>query len=325
MAAPSAQTLQRVASETGYQPGTVETVLRLMDLLQEIARDEILAPRMVLKGGTALNMFHLRLDRLSVDIDLNYVGALDRAVMEAERPQVEAALNRLLTAQGYAVRRQPDEHAGGKWLARYGSALGGGATLEVDVNFMARQPLHGVAMMESVDLGGAIARGVRVLDLHEVAAGKLVALFDRRAARDLFDARRLLAVEGLDWAAIKAMVLAFGASGRRDWRAASVADIGADPRELRQKLAICLPRNHFDAAGGVDTWIAESVALCRERLGYLFDLNDGERAFLDGVVDRGEIHTEGLTADLGLSRRIAEMPMLAWKARNVRGHRGGSA
>ena len=39
MAAPSAQTLQRVADETGHQLGTLEKVLRLLDLLQEIARD----------------------------------------------------------------------------------------------------------------------------------------------------------------------------------------------------------------------------------------------------------------------------------------------
>ena len=70
----------------------------------------------------------------SVDIDLNYVGALDRAVMETERPTVDAALNRLLASQGYSVRRQPDEHAGGKWLSRYASALRGNATLELDIN-----------------------------------------------------------------------------------------------------------------------------------------------------------------------------------------------
>lgn len=116
MAAPSAQTLQRIADETGHQLGTLEKVLRLLDLLQEIARDSVLSERLVLKGGTALNVFHLGLDRLSVDIDLNYIGALDRAVMETERPTVDAALNRLLSSQGYAVRRQPDEHAGGKWL-----------------------------------------------------------------------------------------------------------------------------------------------------------------------------------------------------------------
>src|SRR6202453_4787624 len=103
MTAPSAQTLQRIAGETGLQAGTLEEVLRLMDVLQEIARDPVLAERLVLKGGTALNVFHLKLDRLSVDIDLNYVGALDRAAMEVDRPEVDAALNRLLTAKGYDI------------------------------------------------------------------------------------------------------------------------------------------------------------------------------------------------------------------------------
>ncbi|MDE0203928.1 MAG: hypothetical protein OXK73_16015 [Rhodospirillaceae bacterium] len=51
MAAPSAQTLQRLADETGHQPGTLEKVLRLLDLLQEIARDRVLADRLVLKVG----------------------------------------------------------------------------------------------------------------------------------------------------------------------------------------------------------------------------------------------------------------------------------
>lgn len=86
MTAPSAQTLQRLANETGMQAGTLEKVLRLLDVVQEIARDHVLADRLVLKGGTALNVFYLALDRLSVDIDLNYVGALDRAAIEVDRP-----------------------------------------------------------------------------------------------------------------------------------------------------------------------------------------------------------------------------------------------
>ena len=44
--------------------------------------DPILTERLALKGGTALNVFNLALDRLSVDIDLNYIGALDLAAME---------------------------------------------------------------------------------------------------------------------------------------------------------------------------------------------------------------------------------------------------
>ena len=322
MSAPSAQTLQRLANETGLQAGTLEKVLRLLDVLQEIARDPILANRLVLKGGTALNVFHLALDRLSVDIDLNYVGALDRADMEADRPEVDAALNRLLTAQGYTIRRQPDDHAGGKWIGRFASAMGGGGSLEVDINYMSRQPLFGAVKMDSVDLGGVRASGVAVLDLHEVVAGKLVALIDRNAARDLFDARRILDIDGLDWAKIKAAMLAYGAAGRRDWRLASVDAIGGDPRELRQKLAICLPQNRFVAAGGPEAWIAQTVAECRARLAPRFELNAAETAFLDGILDRGEIDRGGLDVAPEVQVRIAAMPMLAWKCQNVRAHRG---
>ena len=325
MAAPSARTLQRLADETGHQAGTLEKVLRLLDLLQEIARDRVLADRLVLKGGTALNLFHLGLDRLSVDIDLNYVGALHRAAMETERPDVDAALDRLLASQGYAVRRRPDEHAGGKWLARYASALGGNATLEVDVNYMARQPLFGMAHMVSLPLGGMRAKDVLVLDLHEIVAGKLVALIDRHAARDLFDARRIQSIDGLDWDRIKAAVLALGASGRRDWRTRSIDAIEGDPREFRRKLAICLPRDRLAARGEVDAWIEETVALCRERFSFLFDLTTNERAFLDGVLDRGEIDADLLDIAPEIRIRIEAMPMLAWKTRHVQEHRGQEA
>ena len=322
MAAPSAQTLQRLADETGHQAGTLEKVLRLLDLLQEIAWDQVLADRPVLKGGTALNLFHLGLDRLSVDIDLNYVGALSRVAMEAERPDVDAALDRLLTSQGYGIRRRPGEHAGGKWLARYASALGGNATLEVDINYMARQPLFGMARMESLPLGGMRAKDVLVLDLHEIVAGKLVALIDRHAARDLFDAQRILSIDGLDWDRIKAAVLAMGASGRRDWRTMSIDAIEGGPREFRQELALCLPRDRLAARGEIDAWIDETVALCRERFAFLFDLTVSERAFLDGVLNHGEIDAGLLDIAPEIRVRIEAMPMLAWKVRHVREHRG---
>jgi predicted nucleotidyltransferase component of viral defense system len=99
MAAPSAETLQRIASETGLPAPTLEKVLRLLDLLQAIAADPSLRTRVALKGGTALNVFHLALDRLSVDIDLNYVGALDRRAGGLDR----ANHGRVPSAAGAAV------------------------------------------------------------------------------------------------------------------------------------------------------------------------------------------------------------------------------
>lgn len=324
MPAPFVQTLQRLADETGNQLGTLEKVLRLLDLLQEIAGDSFLSERLVLKGGTALNAFYLGLDRLSVDIDLNHIGALDRETMLRERQNVEAALNRLLDSQGYGVRRQPNEHAGGKWLARYGSALGGNATLELDLNYMARQPLFGAARMDSLSLGGNRATDILVLDLEEIVAGKLVALLDRDAGRDFFDARRILSIKGLDWDGIKAAVLAIGSSGRRDWRTRSVTDIRGDRQEIRQNLTICLRRGHFADTDDIDNWIDETVALCRERLAFLFELTPNEQIFLDRLLDDGEIDASLLNVAPEVQTRIDAMPMLAWKAQHVRTYRDNS-
>ena len=145
--------------------------------------------------------------------------------MVSERPEVEAALRRILHSLDYKVRHKPSEHAGGKWLSSFRSALGGHANLEVDLNFMARQPLFGAARMQSVEFSGISATDILVLDLHEIVAGKLVALFDRCTGRDLFDLSRILLIDVLDWRKIKAAVLAFGACAHRDWRKVTVNTI----------------------------------------------------------------------------------------------------
>ena len=53
-----------------------------MAILDGISAHPFLKERLVLKGGTALNLFFFDLPRLSVDIDLNYIGQLDRQDMQ---------------------------------------------------------------------------------------------------------------------------------------------------------------------------------------------------------------------------------------------------
>lgn len=63
-----------------------------MAILDGISVHPFLKDRLVLKGGTALNLFFFDLPRFSVDIDLNYIGKIDRQEMLLERPEVEKAL-----------------------------------------------------------------------------------------------------------------------------------------------------------------------------------------------------------------------------------------
>jgi hypothetical protein len=172
----SRETLQNLAAERQLQPATLERVIRLIDILGAFGDDALIAPRIALKGGTALNVFHSDLDRLSVDIDINYVGAIEKERMDADRPGLEDRIERLMESKGYAARREPSEHAGGKWIYRYASALGGAGAIEIDVNYLFRGPLYGVGRMPSATVGSYRATNVPVLDIHEIVAGASAAV-----------------------------------------------------------------------------------------------------------------------------------------------------
>src|SRR5262245_31995956 len=120
----SKEHLFNLARDLNYDPFTLEKVILLLDLLKQISEHHYLQDKLVLKGGTALNLFHFNLPRLSVDIDLNYIGQVKRDEMKSERAQVEQALIAICERENYSIRRIPSEHAGGKLVVGYKSALG---------------------------------------------------------------------------------------------------------------------------------------------------------------------------------------------------------
>jgi predicted nucleotidyltransferase component of viral defense system len=103
--------LQRAASETGFPADGLEKVLNLLRLLDGLRSHPYLKTRLALKGGTALNLFEFDIPRLSVDIDLNYVGTADRETMLRERPEVERAIEAVCQRLDLTVKRVPAEHA----------------------------------------------------------------------------------------------------------------------------------------------------------------------------------------------------------------------
>ena len=103
----SKEELIEAARETGFDPELLEKVWHLLILLDAVNRNPYLENRLALKGGTAINLFLFQLPRLSVDIDLNYIGSPHRDVMLSERPIVEAALELIFLSCGLKVLRIP--------------------------------------------------------------------------------------------------------------------------------------------------------------------------------------------------------------------------
>ncbi len=314
--------LLREAATSGFEAEPLEKAIRLLELTEALHRHPFLKHRLVLKGGTALNLFVFDLPRLSVDIDLNYIGAVDRETMLAERPKVDQAIQAVCGRLGLQVRRVPADHAGGKWRLGYTSALGPGGTLELDVNFMLRAPLWPPALADSRVVGGVTATAVPVLDVNELAAGKLAALFDRSAGRDLFDARNLLRDGGLDPARLRTAFVVYGGVSRKDWRSISLDCIQADPDEVASRLVPILRGGVAPAHGDIPAWSRQLTDECRELVSELLPFGEHELEFLRRLNERGEIVGELLTPEERLRQIVQVHPGLLWKAWNVRQYKG---
>jgi len=188
---------------------------------------------------------------------------------------------------------------------------------------MFRQPLWNLQSLASQTLGDFRAKNIPVLDLHELAAGKLAALFARHQGRDLFDAHQLLRNTKLDPKRLRPAFVVYGALNRKDWRTISVNDINFEVDEIKQMLT---PVLHGNIAGygkiDVPDFAQRLVEECRDELSVVFPLSVKEMEFLDRILTKGQIEPSLITEDVELQTRILRHPMLLWKAVNVRNHFG---
>ncbi len=145
--------LQHLAADTGFGVEPLAKVLSLMEMIEAIRSHPFLKSRMALKGGTALNLFVFDVPRLSVDVDLNYIGTSDREGMLADRPKVEQAIRAVCGRLGLEIKRAPPDHAGGKYRLAHVSSSTRSGTLELDVNFMLRTPLWPPTTTDSRPIG----------------------------------------------------------------------------------------------------------------------------------------------------------------------------
>ncbi len=314
----SRERLLQESEATGFRLEIVEKVFHLLHLLESLFSHPFLKGRLALKGGTALNLFLFDLPRLSIDIDLNYVGGPSLDVMHEERPKVEEALRAVFGREGFNVRRFPDEHAGGKWSLRYKSAVGKGGDLLIDLNFMFRIPLWPVVAQNSKPFGSIQIQKIPVLDIHEIAGGKLAALFARHAARDLFDVHQLLARGSLDRERLRLAFVLYGAMNRKDWRTVSVDDLTFDAGEIENQLLSLLRKDVASTIGRPTEWAKQLVEECRGFFKIILPLSAGELEFLHQLLDHGEIAPSLLTSDKEMGERIKNHPSIEWKAMNVR-------
>lgn len=241
--------------------------------------------------------------------------------MLKERDEHEALLTELLTADGYELKRVPEEHAGGKWRLRYGSFAGITQNIELDVNYMHRLPLMPACRRDSFPLGGFSVKDIPVLDIHELAAGKLCALIARCKPRDLFDASGLLNDARLDVSTLRRCFTVHAAFNKLDFSdIGGLGELKFTPQQFRQELMETLTVEERNLSPA--EYLERLLTSCREGLTAVLPFSDAEREFLIAVNRRGEVKPQLLSESEEWCRLVGSHPMLQWKILNVRKHYG---
>jgi predicted nucleotidyltransferase component of viral defense system len=308
MTVPDLRYFGRIANETGFRTGPLETLFRLVELLNRLGVQ--FANELSLRGGTALNLLYLDVPRLSVDIDLDYVGTADPAEAQRRRPELLSEIEEIARQAGYDVVRERPSYAMAHLRLAYVDASGLSGQLKLDVNFLDRVP---VLPPERVVLrhpfGDDIpASDVQTLALPELAASKAIALVRRALARDLFDVAMLSTLAGLDDDLLRIALVVRGAS----YPPPSPAEYSADvveriqPSRWRSEV-VALARRP------VPVTLDAAKAQAAELLHRAFALTDDHREFLR-LLDRGELRPE-LLPGTDLRDRVGANPGLLWRLR----------
>jgi predicted nucleotidyltransferase component of viral defense system len=174
-------------SISDFAPRTLDKVQRLFTVLDELGRHPALRGKLCMHGGTAINLFMLDIPRLSVDIDLSYIGSADRDTMLAGRPAIERAVEQVATLLGYIIPDKRGDHAGRSFQLRY-TGDWGVDNIKIDLIYLNRIPT-----LEPLYRSSLLRPSLQVLTFSdfELVAGKVKAFYDRVKMRDIYDIMNL--------------------------------------------------------------------------------------------------------------------------------------
>ena len=188
----------------------VDQVRLLLRVLPDIASEDVFA----LKGGTAINLFHREMPRLSVDIDLAYLPVDER---EKSLKDIDETLDLIVAAisernPGVEAQRIP---GGGNNDTRI-LVREGAVRVKIETSPVTRGTVYAPVRMKTSD---AVTEHfgfveTRVLAFEDLYGGKLHAALDRRHPRDLFDVKLLYENEGITHELFRAFMVYVASSGR---------------------------------------------------------------------------------------------------------------
>jgi len=185
--------LDKISAETGFIRDNLEKVFRLCDILQFLNTNPITSGCLALKGGTAINLTVLNFPRLSVDIDLDFCRECSRDEMLNERASINDNILNYMFSQGYALSpNTKNPHSLDSWVFYFQNAGGNRDNVKIEINYSMRHHILPVVKKRVTVDFLQFPCEVTTLSPLELVGGKIKALIERTAPRDLYDVHNLL-------------------------------------------------------------------------------------------------------------------------------------
>lgn len=182
-----------LSKKLNVQKQTLERVLRLIDILEFINEDEYLKGKLLLKGGTAINLTFYDYLRLSVDIDLDYVGSIDKEQMLVDRTIIEKKILNYMQQVNMQYRRDKTKrtHALDSFVFNYSNMFNATDMIKIEINYMDRIHLFDY---EKRSITLPLTNSIEVLTLNkfDLFASKMSALVYRTTIRDIYDVNNMI-------------------------------------------------------------------------------------------------------------------------------------
>jgi hypothetical protein len=309
---PDRKHFQRLAQSTQFQVDVLEKAYRLISLLEKIISHPTFGGMLLLRGGTALNFLYLDLPRLSVDIDLDFVGVIRKEEMEEVRPRFDEALKRIFKADGYKVR-PIESYALTQYFLSYTSTIPQSDMVKVEINYLNRMPTLGVEEVEfnAIQFGIEESFKVNTLKFEELLASKAVTFLARNYPIDLYDLYRLNSLKGkVDLNLAHKLVIFLGCIEEEnflDFTPEVVERISFD--EFKRGLIPLLRKSERINLDQVKVETKYLLTLLLER-------DDSVNAFLKKFY-KGEFAPQLLFESYEINPEIKEHPGAKWRLKNL--------
>ena len=305
----------RLGQQTGFIQNKLEKVLRLMDILNQINQHPHLQNQFVLKGGTALYLFYLNMARLSIDIDLNYIGNADKGVVETSRVEISQILQDIFSNE-YHVSISKDTYALTQLEFVYQTLSDTSDKLKLELNYLHRIPIHQIQYLIKEIFGEKVQ--FPILHIEELTASKIITLLNRYTPRDLFDVYKIVDKFTIPENDLFRQLLLFYAvvSDTSVFRLFNPDFSKITPYNLRRFLVPLLPKGEYPDA----QMIIQSV---RKSILPLIRLSEKEHNILSHFYKTGKIDWNQLTDNVLLANRIQQSPALQWRVQSIIKHLPG--